>query len=57
MRLFICRQIRDQGAVNGYQNYAAQQDDDDDEDLKVIVMYDGETDSPEVRPEPATVPG
>lgn len=40
------------GAVFVYQSYTAQQDDEDDEGLKAIVLYDGQTGSPEVKPDP-----
>lgn len=36
-----------------YQSYTAQQDDEDDEDLKVFVLCDEQTGSPEVRPGPS----
>lgn len=36
---------------NVYQSSTAQQDHENDEGLKVVVFYNGETGSPEVRPD------
>ena len=41
-----------------YQSYAAQHDDEaDDEDLKVHVLQDEETGSPDVKPDPPSALG
>lgn len=37
--------------TNVYQSSTAHQDHENDEGLKVVVFYDGETGSPEVRPD------